>query len=413
MTSSKVHILYVAEYSTGGSVESLLCLVGGLDKRKYAATVLFFSMPEEATCRRFESAGATIHSLYPYSSRKGQPKELRKLSMQARIRGLFGSRIEKHYESLKFMLHFIRFRRTTYKAIRQKILDVKPDIVHLNNGVASDTPGILAARRCQVRAVCHVRTLGRLTRPSIWASRSVAKFICISHAVRKRAVSQGVDDRHCIVVPNAVDLTRFNTNTETIDIRTEFDWNHADNVLTLAGRVVAWKGQEYFIRAIAEVRKTNTTVRGLIVGAGEDTTKGRGYVAGLQQLINDLDQTESVILAGHRTDIPEIMRSSDVVVCPSSEPEPFGRVIIESMGVGTPVIATNAGGAPDIIDDGVNGLLVPTKDVEALAAAMHRLCNDEALIDQIRSAGLADAQRLYSVNKHVDIICDVYQKILA
>lgn len=412
MSSNKIHVLYIAEFSTGGSVESLLCLAGGLDKREYDATVLFFSKPDEATCRRFESAGATIHSLYPHSSRKGKPKELRKLSMQARIRKLFGPRIEKHYESSKFLLHFLRFRRSIYKAIRQQILDTKPDIIHLNNGVASDTPGILAARRCRVPAVCHVRTLGRLTQPSVWASRSVEKFICISNAVRETAVDQGVDDRRCVVVPNAVDLTRFNLETEISDIRSEFDWHESDKVLTLAGRVVAWKGQEYFIRALADVRETDATVRGLIVGGGEDTEKGHAYVSRLKQLIVALGLEKSVILTGHRTDIPEIMRSSDVVVCPSSDPEPFGRVIIESMGVGTPVIATNAGGAKDIIDDGVNGLLVPTKDAVALAGAIRRLCSDDELTERISSAGLADATQLYNVGKHVDIICNVYQKVL-
>ncbi len=225
-------------------------------------------------------------------------------------------------------------------------------------------------------------------------------------------MAQGVDDRRCVVVPNAVDLTRFNTSTEARDIRAEFGWDRSDKVFTLAGRVVGWKGQDYFIRALADVRKHDPHVRGLIVGGGEDSKKGRAYVAGLQELIDEFGLAESVILAGHRTDIEEIMRSSDVVVCPSSEPEPFGRVIIESMGVGTPVIATDAGGAPDIIDDGVNGLLVPTKDTVALASAMHRLCTDDMLAEQIRSAGLTDASRLYNVQRHVDIICNVYQKIV-
>ncbi len=115
MTSKKIHVFYVAEYSTGGSVESLLCLVGGLDKRKYEATVLFFSMPEERTCRRFETAGATIRSLYPYSSSKGQPRDLRKLGMQAKIRSALGPRAESCYESFKFGLQFLRFRWPIYK----------------------------------------------------------------------------------------------------------------------------------------------------------------------------------------------------------------------------------------------------------------------------------------------------------
>ncbi|MGI9205100.1 MAG: glycosyltransferase, partial [Woeseiaceae bacterium] len=201
MSERLLHILYIAEFSTGGSVESLLCLVGGLNKSRFKATILFYSMQDERTCRRFESAGARLHSLYPHSTGNERSPELRKLNLQAKIRRMFGPRVERYYETVKFALHFFRFRMPIYKALCQHISDVAPDLIHLNNGVDSDTPGILAARKCKVPAVCHLRTIAGLTHLHVAASRSVKAFLCISNAVRDKAVSQGVNGQRCMVVP--------------------------------------------------------------------------------------------------------------------------------------------------------------------------------------------------------------------
>lgn len=412
MKSKPIHIFYIAEFSTGGSVESLLCLVGGLDKTLFRATVLFYTMPDERTCGRFEAAGATVISLYPGSSVEGSIGELKKLNLQAKIRKTFGLRVEGYYETLKDCLHFVRFRIPVYRAIHQKIQAIEPDLVHLNNGLGSDTPGILAARKSKVPIVCHVRTLARLTHFSVAVSRSVGAILCISNAVRDTAVDQGVNKERCIVVPNAVDLARFNTADESADsIRDELGWDSSHKVFSLVGRVVSWKGQDYFIRALAEAYKSDKTIRGLIVGDGEDTDKGRNYVDGLRSLVSDLGLNDVVVFTGHRTDIPGIMRTSDVVVCASSLPEPFGRVIIESMAAGSVVIATNAGGAPDIIETDVNGLLVPMKDSRALAKAMVRLSQDDQLAEQLRSAATRSVHDRYTIAAHVDAVCDIYRRV--
>ncbi len=410
MTTARVHILYIAEFSTGGSVESLLCLVGGLNKSQFKASVLFYAMPDAGTCERFASAGASIFSLYPRSSDKTRPKSLPKLSMQARIRRLFGMRVERYYETLKYGLDFMRFRIPIYKAIRHQIREITPDLIHFNNGVGTDTPGILAARRSGVPAVCHIRTLGKITLLSVAASRSVRAFLCISHAVRDVATAQGVDAKRCIVVPNAVDLSRFNSAaSESKRIRAEFGCNDSHQLIALVGRVVSWKGQDYFIRALARAFKNNRNIRGLIVGEGEDTDTNRAYIDGLHSLVSESGLANVVTLTGHRADVPEIMQAADAVVCASSEPEPFGRVIIESMATGTVVIATNAGGATDIIQDNVNGLLVPIKDSASLAGAIMRLQHESGLSERLRTAASADAQKLYTVPIHVEQVCDVYR----
>ena len=413
MSRSPAHILYIAEFSTGGSIESLLCLVGGLDNQAFKATILFYTMPDQAICERINSLGATVMSLYPRGSKKGAREEQRKFNLQKKVRNIFGQRIERHYASLKYALRFVRFRFSTYRAIRRKIQQVQPDLVHLNSGVVSDTPGLLAVRACRIPAICHVRTLGKLTYLSIVAARSVRIFLCISTAVRVRLTSYGFEPGRCIVVPNAVDQERFNESAvSTAGIRAEFGWDSSDKVFALVGRVVSWKGQDYFIQAIAEARKSDASVRGLIVGDGEPTSGNEIYVAKLRSLISDLALDDVVKFTGHRTDIPNIMKSADAVICASSLPEPFGRVIIESMAVGTPAIATDAGGTTDIITDGVNGILVPIRDSKALAQAMLHLSRDRDFAQKLRLAALQSVKDRYTVARHVDQVCKAYRSIL-
>jgi len=413
MPESPTHILYIAEFSTGGSIESLFCLVSGLDKQTFRATVLFYNMPDRAMRERFENAGATVVSLFPHKSGKGSRRQMKKHNMQSRVRTLFGRHVERFYESLKFGVEFLRFQLPIYRAIRHQIGLIRPDLVHLNNGARTDTAGVLAARAHKVPAVCHVRTFGKVSHLGVIAVRSVKVFLCISTAVRQQLVDYGVEAERCIVVPNAVDPVRFNESAiSTEGIRREFGWDRSHKVFALVGRVVSWKGQDYFIEAIAEARRTNPMIRGLIVGTGEESSSNESYVNKLKSLIREHDLDDSVRFTGHRTDIPNIMKSSDAVVCASSSPEPFGRVIIEGMAVGSPAVATNAGGATDIIEDNENGLLVPIKDSAALADAILRLSQDETLVQNLRRAAMQTVADRYTVERHVARICDVYRSQL-
>ncbi|MCH8250627.1 MAG: glycosyltransferase family 4 protein [Proteobacteria bacterium] len=413
MSRSRTHILYIAEFSTGGSVESLLCLVGGLDKATFKATVLFFSLPGETTCARFEAAGATVCSLYPRHSDKGDPKHLPKHQLQSKIRAALGRRIEQFYASLKYALHFLRFRLPVFNAIRRQIGRIQPDLIHLNNGVHSDTPGILAARTHHIPTICHIRTFGKLTYVSVVAARSVRVFLCISDAVREHLTGYGIESSRCVVVPNCVDQRRFNeADVSAAGIREEFGWDSAEKVFALVGRIVSWKGQDFFIQAIAEARKTDASIRGLIVGDVDSAFTDDAYAARLRALVSEFALDDIVRFTGHRSDIPNIMKSADAVICASSLPEPFGRVIIESMAVGTPAVATNAGGATDIITDGVNGILVPISDSEALAKAMLRLSRDTDFAQKLRSAAMQTVADRYTVRRHVAKICTIYRSVL-
>ncbi len=132
------------------------------------------------------------------------------------------------------------------------------------------------------------------------------------------------------------------------------------------GRICRWKGQDVFLRAMALVPEAV----GVIAGAAlfeEEVFEGE-----LRDLAKQLGISDRVIFAGHIDNAMTLMAACDVVAHCSTAPEPSGRVIVEAMFAGTPVIGSDAGGVPEFIDHGETGQLTPLNDPQALAAAIRR-----------------------------------------
>ena len=106
------------------------------------------------------------------------------------------------------------------------------------------------------------------------------------------------------------------------------------------------------------------------------------------------------------------MAALDVVVHASSQPEPFGLVVIEGMAAGKPVVATAAGGVLDIIQDGVNGLLVPCKDSKAMARAIIKILSDRDKAEQIGNAARQRIFEKFTVQHQVTSVQNLYDSIL-
>jgi glycosyltransferase involved in cell wall biosynthesis len=159
----------------------------------------------------------------------------------------------------------------------------------------------------------------------------------------------------------------------------------------LFGRIAEWKGQHIALAALAR----RPDCRLYIVGGalfGEEAYEQR-----VRALTQDLGIADRVVFLGFRDDIAPIMRQMDIILHTSISPEPFGRVIVEGMLAGKPVIASRAGGAIEIIEDGVSGRLVPPDDVDALAATLGELCAQPELRQRLAEAGRARAIAEFSL----------------
>jgi glycosyltransferase involved in cell wall biosynthesis len=167
-------------------------------------------------------------------------------------------------------------------------------------------------------------------------------------------------------------------------------------VIAIVGSLVRWKRQMDAVDATADLLSRGFNVALLIVGPAPDPS----YLAEIRHAVARRQLSERVRILGY-TEFPKrIMRAANVmVVC--SDQEPFGRVTVEAMAHGTPVVATNSGGTPEIIDDGVDGMLFPTGDVAALAAKLATLIEDSNLLARLSAAATEKSKRFQSAESEM------------
>ena len=163
------------------------------------------------------------------------------------------------------------------------------------------------------------------------------------------------------------------------------------------------KGMDNLVRAAAVLKRDLPSAKVLIAGEGPDRPV-------LEGLIEELGVQDNVVLLGLRRDVPDVLAALDVAVCPSdSEGSPLS--VMEYMDAGLPVVGTRVGGVPDLIDEGVEGLLVPRRDPAALAAALARLLRDPATARSMGARGRARRAREFDIDVMVSNLERLYERL--
>lgn len=164
-------------------------------------------------------------------------------------------------------------------------------------------------------------------------------------------------------------------------IRADFGWG-GDTVIGIVGRLQPWKGQEVFLKAATLLIRDHPGLRFCLVGGAILGWEG-SYESDLKAYVNQhAILQDRVHFAGHQDNVYAWIDALDIVVHASWN-EPFGLVVVEAMALGKPIIATNAGGPTEIVEDGVSGLLVQAGDPDALAKAVCRLLDRPDLSDRL------------------------------
>jgi glycosyltransferase involved in cell wall biosynthesis len=166
------------------------------------------------------------------------------------------------------------------------------------------------------------------------------------------------------------------------------------SVVGMFGRITEWKGQEVLIRALAQLPE----VTAVFVGAPLFTDEDRKYQQKLAVLAEELGVAERVQFAGFQRNILPYLKAVDLVLHCSISPEPFGRVIVEALLAGKPVIATRGGGPAEIIEDGVTGRLVKPGDPTELATAIQGLLADRVRANQMAETGRETVSKRYALD---------------
>jgi len=130
-------------------------------------------------------------------------------------------------------------------------------------------------------------------------------------------------------------------------------------------------------------------------------------------LVRDLGLAGTVRFLGFRDDVADVLAAMDLLAHTSVEPEPFGRVLIEAMASGVPVVGAHAGAVPEIIQDGITGRLVPPGDPDALAVALIEALRSPKMRQRWRAAAQRDVHERFGVRAHVASVMAVYERVLS
>src|SRR3954454_6311055 len=267
--------------------------------------------------------------------------------------------------------------------LSRAIKRLQPDIIHAHDphGVAMAAlalsmstqlakPPLVAARRVDF----HLRG-NALSR---WKYRQVDCFICASEAVRKMLIADGVPAARAVTVHEGIDLGHVDA-APPADLHAELWLPHNSPIVGNVAALVPHKGQRHLIEAAAIVVKQVPDARFVIAGAGE-------LRASLERQIKERHLEKHVFLLGFRPDVLSLHKAFDVFVM-SSVTEGLGTSLLAPRACGKPIVATTAGGMPEVVADGDTGILVPPRDDAALAAAIVRMLKDERLRAGMGAAG--------------------------
>ncbi|OFV94282.1 MAG: hypothetical protein A3F68_08770 [Acidobacteria bacterium RIFCSPLOWO2_12_FULL_54_10] len=296
-----------------------------------------------------------------------------------------------------------------YQTVRQQIRFAgflkrnRIQVVHAY-GFYSMVFAVPAARLARVPVVvASIRDTGELLTP---LQKRAQKAVCRladsvlvnAAAVREWLVGQGYNERKIEVIHNGIASDRIDGGGGGQRLRRELGLPPNVPVVAMLSRLNRMKGGAFFLEAAAAVASRFPEVRFLVVGdvgCGE-----KSYREELEHQAIRLGLGDRVLFTGFRLDIPDILSELSVSVLPSLS-EGLSNVLLESMAAGVPVIATKVGGNPEVVEDGVNGLLVPPGDPQALAQAMCRLLERPELARYYGQAGKRRIAEGFSLGRMV------------
>lgn len=353
------NILYLhAGAEMYGADKILLELVTGLDKSKFHPIVV---LPNDGILKDklIENGIETYVVHYPILRRK-----------YFNLKGI-----------INYGLSYFGKSNEIVKLLKNK----KIDIIHANTTAVLE--GIYLKKKLKCKLIWHVHEI--ILKPAIinkiisyLIGRYADKCVAVSKAVKKHLIdSKFVDEDKVEVIYNGVDTERFNPNVENKYLYKE--WNIPDEAIKVGmiGRVNAWKGQNDFLDAAEGLLKKYSNLYIFIVGSAFAGEEWR--VDELKKKIADSQNKDRIIFSEFRTDTPEIHSFFDVLVLPSTNPDPLPTVVLEAMGCGTPIVGYNHGGVTEMVINGETGLLAEVKNSKDLGRKIQQaLESDYKLMGQ-------------------------------
>ena len=237
---------------------------------------------------------------------------------------------------------------------------------------------------------------------SRWKYRQVDAFIAASEAIRRMLLADGVPEEKALTVHEGIDVEHV-AAAPTVNIHEAFWLPHQAPVVGNVAALVPHKGQRHLIEAAHLVVQELPDVRFVILGEGELREP-------LERLVESYRLEKHVLLPGFRTDVLGCIKNFDLFAM-SSVTEGLGTSLLDAMACGTAIVATRAGGIPEVVEDGVTGLLTEPRDARAMAAAMVQLLKDDRERARMAAAGLARVRERFTLERMVAETAAVYDRV--
>jgi len=310
MKQQLCRILYIEKptKTVGGSIISLYELVRGLDKRMYEPVVLLYGPSRYRD--KFEALGIKVIVLSDRAT-DGGPEPAKPAASSARdiarSLGRYSRPVAAAYQTAKQLFVLARTEWPLVRRVANIIAAEGIDLVHHNTTLRGNRATVLAARLAGVPQICHIRLLKEFSFIERYISRFVDQFIYNSTAVERLYRQLGIPAAKGQVIYNPINIENFSHPEELAGLRRELGLGEQDRLVSNVGRLDWWKGQDYFLEAMAKVIEVEPRARALLVGDFNPTPKNQAHLQRLQQLVADLNLADRVTLTGFRPDVQRMM----------------------------------------------------------------------------------------------------------
>lgn len=233
------------------------------------------------------------------------------------------------------------------------------------------------------------------------SSMLVHKMITVSKAIRDDFIRLGINSEKISVVPLGIDIEKYAFNGSRERLRRSFGISNDTLLIGTVSRAEPVKGLRYLVEAMPYVLERVPNAKVLLVGGGS-------LMQELKSIASNLNITGNIILEGIRDDVSDILSALDIFVLPSlSEGMPLA--LLEAMASGKPVVSSNVGGIPEVVEEGVNGYLVAPGDASQLAQAILKFALNPELSSTMSNAGRRKVELEYNLKHQAERLVDLYE----
>lgn len=295
--------------------------------------------------------------------------------------------------------------------VRSRIVEKRPALIH-SNGIKCHLLSAAIGPLCGTPVLWHLRDIlppGAVLTTLRALRRGCGAYVVANSRATGEAFSGG--SHGFAVAHNGLDPSQYSLRPSKLFHR---KWDIAPEVplVGIMGILARWKGQMEFLRMASGLIASGTEAHFVIIGDEiYDTKSDQGFATELRQECERLSIGNRVHFAGFHENPAEALNGLDILVHASTRPEPFGRVILEAMACGVPVVASRAGGVPEFVRDGLTGILCEPGDIEGMRNAVAALLADSGLREKLVERARVDFLSSYTIEKHSETVAALYDSI--